>query len=89
VSRVTPAVSSSVDGGDGLSDDVLGGHRSSSTSPRRRSCRAGEHQAFRNLDRALRAGGSGLVLVCKVTVYVTNVADHFETMATVRPRGAR
>ena len=39
---------------------------------------------FRNLDRALRAGGSDLALVFKVTVYVTNVADHFETIVALR-----
>ena len=42
------------------------------------------HQVFRNLDRALRAGGSDLAHVFKVTVYVTNVADHFEQIVALR-----
>ena len=39
---------------------------------------------FRNLDRALRAGGSDLAHVFKVTVYVTNIADHFEQIVALR-----
>ena len=42
------------------------------------------HQVFRNLDRALRAGGSDLARVFKVTVYVTNVVDHFDEIVALR-----
>jgi reactive intermediate/imine deaminase len=33
------------------------------------------HQAFRNLDRALRAGDSSLDRVVKVTIFVTDIAQ--------------
>jgi len=44
------------------------------------------HQVFRNLARALEAGGSDLAHVFKVTVYVTNVADNFDTIVALRRR---
>ena len=40
-------------------------------------------QAFRNLDRALRAGGSSLSNVIKVTIYLTNMA-HFNRIVELR-----
>lgn len=43
-------------------------------------------QAFRNLDRALRAGGSGLAQVVKVTIFLTNMADNFATIVDLRKR---
>ena len=44
------------------------------------------HQVYRNLARALEAGGSDLAHVFKVTVYVTNVADTFDTIVALRRR---
>ncbi len=42
-------------------------------------------QAFRNLDRALRAGGSGLESVAKVTIYLTDM-KHFPQVVEQRRR---
>lgn len=42
------------------------------------------HQVFRNLARALEAGGSDLAHVFKVTVFVTDVANHFDTIVALR-----
>jgi 2-iminobutanoate/2-iminopropanoate deaminase len=42
-------------------------------------------QAFRNLDRALRAGGSGLESVAKVTIYLTDM-KHFAQVVEQRRR---
>lgn len=42
-------------------------------------------QAFRNLDRALRAGGSGLERVAKVTIYLTDM-KHFPQVVEQRRR---
>jgi 2-iminobutanoate/2-iminopropanoate deaminase len=42
-------------------------------------------QAFRNLDRALRAGGSGLERVAKVTIYLTDM-KHFAQVVEQRRR---
>lgn len=44
------------------------------------------HQVFRNLARALEAGGSDLAHVFKVTIYATDVADHFDTIVALRRR---
>ena len=44
------------------------------------------HQVFRNLARALLAGGSDLAHVFKVTVYVTNAAESLETIVALRRR---
>ena len=41
------------------------------------------HQAFRNLRRALQAGGSSLSAVAKVTIFVTDMA-HFDDVVTLR-----
>ena len=45
--------------------------------------RAQGEQAFANLDRALRAGGSGLDRVVKVTIYVTDMS-HFPEVVELR-----
>lgn len=45
--------------------------------------RAQGEQAFSNLDRALRAGGSDLRHVVKVTIFVTDMAD-FPTVVELR-----
>lgn len=42
-------------------------------------------QAFRNLDRALRAGGSSLVNVVKVTIYLTDMRN-FPKIVELRGR---
>ena len=44
------------------------------------------HQVFRNLARALEAGGSDLAHVFKVTIYVTDVAATFDTIVALRRR---
>lgn len=41
------------------------------------------HQAFRNLERALVAGGSGLGRVVKVTIFLTSMA-HFSKIVELR-----
>lgn len=41
-------------------------------------------QAFANLERALRAGGSSLAEVVKVTVFVTNMAANFPAVVELR-----
>ncbi|MBN1238110.1 MAG: RidA family protein [Gammaproteobacteria bacterium] len=41
------------------------------------------HQAFRNLDRALRAAGSSLSQVAKVTIFVTDMR-HFRDVVELR-----
>lgn len=41
------------------------------------------HQAFRNLERALVAGGSGLDRVVKVTIFLTSMA-HFSKIVELR-----
>jgi reactive intermediate/imine deaminase len=41
------------------------------------------HQAFANLERVLRAGGSSLAQVVKVTIYVTNMS-HFPEVLELR-----
>ncbi|NOV24978.1 RidA family protein [Cupriavidus necator] len=40
-------------------------------------------QAFRNLERALRAGGSGLDRVAKVTIFLTSM-EHFPKIVALR-----
>ncbi|HVL75625.1 MAG TPA: RidA family protein [Noviherbaspirillum sp.] len=40
-------------------------------------------QAFRNLERALKAGGSGMDRVVKVTIFLTSM-DHFSTIVEMR-----
>lgn len=40
-------------------------------------------QAFRNLQRALKAGGSGLERVVKVTIYLTSM-EHFTKIVELR-----
>lgn len=40
-------------------------------------------QAFRNLERALKAGGSGMDQVAKVTIYLTSMA-HFPQIVELR-----
>lgn len=40
-------------------------------------------QAFRNLERALRAGGSGLAQVIKVTIFLTSMS-HFPKIVELR-----
>jgi enamine deaminase RidA (YjgF/YER057c/UK114 family) len=42
-------------------------------------------QAFKNLDRALRAGGSSLKRVAKVTIYLTDM-KHFPQVVEQRRR---
>lgn len=42
-------------------------------------------QAFQNLDRVLRAGGSSLKNVIKVTIYLTNM-DYFDQIVELRGR---
>lgn len=41
------------------------------------------HQAFRNLERALVAGGSGLDRVVKVTIFLTSMA-YFSKIVELR-----
>jgi 2-iminobutanoate/2-iminopropanoate deaminase len=41
-------------------------------------------QAFANLDRALRAGGSSLAEVVKVTIFVTDMAANFSAVVERR-----
>lgn len=43
-------------------------------------------QAFANLDRALRAGGSSLADVVKVTIFVTDMAANFAAVVEHRRR---
>jgi reactive intermediate/imine deaminase len=43
------------------------------------------HQAFRNLARALEAGGSSLEHVVKVTIFVTDIS-RFDTIVALRRR---
>ena len=43
------------------------------------------HQVFKNLARALEAGGSGLEHVAKVTIFVTD-SSHFDTIVALRRR---
>ena len=43
------------------------------------------HQVFKNLARALEAGGSGLEHVVKVTIFVTE-STHFDTIVALRRR---
>lgn len=42
-------------------------------------------RAFRNLERALKAGGSGLDRVVKVTIFLTSMA-HFDKIVALRRR---
>ncbi len=46
--------------------------------------RAQGERAFRNLDRALRAGGSDLGSVVKVTIFVTDMGEFGEVVALRR-----
>jgi reactive intermediate/imine deaminase len=43
-------------------------------------------QAFANLERALRAGGSSLADVVKVTIFVTDMAANFPKVVELRRR---
>ena len=45
-------------------------------------------QAFENLDRVLRAGGSSLRNVVKVTIFLTDMTN-FERIVTLRGNGSR
>lgn len=47
--------------------------------------RAQGEQAFHNLERALKAGGSSLQDVIKVTIFVTDIA-HFDEVVALRRR---
>jgi 2-iminobutanoate/2-iminopropanoate deaminase len=44
------------------------------------------HKVFEKLARALAAGGSSLEDVIKVTIFVTELAGHFDTIVALRRR---